>query len=53
MDIGGFERLRGIGRRLGSLKAIPGERKVLLGASPSKAVAKLRWYRDELETAGA
>jgi len=53
LDIGGFERLRGIGRRLGSLKAIPGERKVLLGASPSKAVAKLRWYRDELEKAEA
>jgi hypothetical protein len=53
LDIGGFERLRGIGRRLGGLKAIPGERKVLLGSSPSKAVAKLRWYRDELKKAGA
>lgn len=53
LDIGGFERLHGIGRMLGSLKAIPGERKVLLGASPSKAVAKLRWYRDGLGTAAA
>lgn len=52
LDIAELERLRGIGRRLGSLKAIPGERKVLLGASPSKAVAKLRWYRDGLELAG-
>jgi Phosphotransferase enzyme family len=49
LDVGGFERLRALGRLLGALKAIPGERKVLLGPSPSKAVAKLRWYRKELE----
>ena len=45
---GEFDRLRGVGRVLGGLKAIPGERKVLLGPSPSKAVAKLRWYGLEI-----
>lgn len=45
-----LERLRGVGRVLGGLKAIPGEHRVLLGPSPSKAVAKLRWYG--LEIAG-
>ncbi len=50
LDRGEFDRLRGVGRALGGLKAIPGERKVLLGSSPSKAVAKLRWYG--LEMAG-
>jgi Phosphotransferase enzyme family len=50
LDRGGFDRLQGVGRVLGGLKAIPGERKVLLGHSPSKAVAKLRWYG--LEMAG-
>jgi hypothetical protein len=49
LGIGEFERLQGIGRILGGLKAIPGERKVLLGPSPSKAVAKLRWYGLEME----
>jgi Phosphotransferase enzyme family len=52
LDVGAFERVRGAGRLLRGLKAIPGERSVLLGPSPSKAVAKLRWYRDELEAAG-
>jgi len=51
LDRDGFDRLRGIGRTLGGLKAIPGERKVLLGPTPSKAVAKLRWYGLEM-TAG-
>lgn len=48
LDRGEFDRLQGIGRALGGLKAIPGERKVLLGPSPSKAVAKLRWYGLEM-----
>lgn len=48
LDGGEFERLRGIGRALGGLKAIPGERKVLLADSPSKAVAKLNWYGREI-----
>jgi phosphotransferase family enzyme len=50
LDAYGFDRMQGVGRVLGGLKAIPGERKVLLGPSPSKAVAKLRWYG--LEIAG-
>jgi Phosphotransferase enzyme family len=50
LDGGEFDRLRGIGRVLGGLKAIPGERKVLLGPSPSKAVAKLRWYGLEISS---
>lgn len=48
LDSGEFDRLRRIGRVLGGLKAIPGERKVLLGPSPSKAVAKLHWYGLEI-----
>jgi hypothetical protein len=48
LDIGEFNRLQGIGRVLGGLKAIPGERKVLLGESPSKAVTKLHWYGHEM-----
>lgn len=48
LDSGEFDRLRGIGRVLGGLKAIPGERKVLLAPSPSKAVAKLHWYGLEI-----
>jgi hypothetical protein len=50
LDGSEFDRLRGIGRVLGGLKAIPGERKVLLGPAPAKAVAKLHWYG--LEIAG-
>jgi Phosphotransferase enzyme family len=49
LDLDEFERMRGIGRLLGGLKAIPGERKVLLASEPSKAVAKLRWYGLEIE----
>ncbi len=49
LDMDEFDRLRGIGRVLGGLKAIPGERKVLLGSEPSKAIAKLRWYGLEIE----
>ncbi len=49
LDIGEFGRLQGVGRILGGLKAIPGERSVLLGPSPAKAVAKLRWYGLEME----
>jgi Phosphotransferase enzyme family len=48
LDRGEFDRLRAVGRILGGLKAIPGERKVLLADSPSKAVAKLRWYGREI-----
>ncbi len=48
LDGGEFDRLQGIGRALGGLKAIPGERKVLLGPAPSKAVAKLHWYGREI-----
>ena len=48
LDIGVFNGLQGIGRALGGLKAIPGERKVLLGESPSRAVAKLHWYCREI-----
>jgi hypothetical protein len=48
LDIAGFERLQGVGRVLGGLKAIPGERKVLVGPSPSRAVAKLHWYSGEI-----
>lgn len=48
LGIGEFERLRGVGRILGGLKAIPGEHRVLLGPAPSKAVAKLRWYGLEI-----
>ncbi len=48
LDRGEFNRLRAVGRALGGLKAIPGERKVLLADSPSKAVAKLRWYGREI-----
>jgi Phosphotransferase enzyme family len=48
LDVDEFDRLRGVGRILGGLKAIPGERKVLLGPAPSKAVAKLRWYGLEI-----
>jgi hypothetical protein len=53
LDIDEFEGLRRIGRLLRGLKAIPGERSVLLGPSPSKALGKLRWYRDGLEMAEA
>lgn len=57
LDLAGFDRLRGIGRVLGGLKAIPGERKVLLDEAPAKAVAKLQWYGQEiaggLKAAGA
>jgi Phosphotransferase enzyme family len=49
LDVAEVDRLRGLGRLLRVLKAIPGERRVLLGTSPSKTVAKLRWYRGELE----
>lgn len=48
LDLEEFGRFQGVGRVLGGLKAIPGERKVLLGPSPSKAVAKLRWYGHEM-----
>jgi hypothetical protein len=48
LDRAQFERLRAVGRVLGGLKAIPGERKVLLADSPSKAVAKLHWYGREI-----
>jgi hypothetical protein len=50
LDAAGFERLQGLGRMLRVLKAIPGERSVLLGPSPAKAVAKLRWYLRDLES---
>jgi len=48
LDVGEFGRLQAVGRVLGGLKAIPGERKALLGHAPSKAVAKLRWYDREM-----
>lgn len=48
LDDARFAWLRGVGRILGGLKAIPGERSALLGSSPSKAVAKLEWYRREV-----
>lgn len=48
LDSAEFDRLQGIGRVLGGLKAIPGERKVLLDEAPSKAVAKLHWYGQEI-----
>jgi Phosphotransferase enzyme family len=44
LDIREFKRMQALGRVLGGLKAIPGERRPLLGPSPSEAVAELRWY---------
>jgi hypothetical protein len=49
LDAAGFDRLQALGRVLRVLKAIPGERSVLLGSFPAKAVAKLRWYLRDLE----
>jgi Phosphotransferase enzyme family len=50
LDLERFVRLQGIGNVLGGLKAVPGERSLLVGSSPSKAVAKLRWYCNALKT---
>lgn len=52
LDIGEFNRLQAIGRLLGCLKAIPGERRMLLGPSPSKAVADVGWYAPLLPVDG-
>jgi Phosphotransferase enzyme family len=48
LDIAEFNRLQGVGSALGAMKAIQGERSVLLGEWPSKAIEKLFWYRREI-----